>query len=488
MAARLTDACPPDDIDQLLYLKNAQGLYRGFKTGFISQNLTKMEGYLMTCTRCKGIIRDASSCEGETVCKLCNTNQLNPKRVQKVRNSVAELKIKCPLLRDCGWSGKLLEGEKHLKECGSFLITCPLGCRNVIKRCEMNDHLTAYCLQREVNCEYCDLSITFKNLTEHLLTCPAHPIVCKCRRSTRRDEVEEHIDKDCELTEVECPYAKYSCKIGKIPRKDLLAHKKEFYIEHQDMIERENCLLAHKLEKCNFLTVQRHELMEGKMGKEIDQSMRKHELMKKNMKTKNDQLVRNHTLLEGKMETKHNQLIQKHNFWEGKMETKHNQLIKELCLLKEKYAQLRKENYQMVQEIRFRKRLIGTTIDLDLNSNFVISTEFGNGLYTFICEILTSSSLDTRRISLIRLPTCTYSDKNVLCITHCVLCLQGTTEIAPYYLDTKLLKRIETDSQVPIDLISKSIMSLYRQQDGIVKMEIYFDYDYVTYKGFLGIC
>ena len=170
------------------------------------------------------------------------------------------------------------------------------------------------------------------------------------------------------------------------------------------------------------------------------------------------------------------------------METKHIQLIKEHGLLKEKYAQLRKENYLLVQEIRIRKRLIGTTIDLDLNSNCVISTEFGNGQYTFTCEILTSSSLDTSRVSLIRLPTCTYSDKNVLCITHCVLCLQGTTKIAPHYSNTKLLKRIETDAHVPIDLISKSIMSLYRQEDGIVKMEIYFDYDYVTYKGFLGIC
>ena len=273
MASRLTDAYPPDDIDQLLYLKNAQGFYRGFKTGFISQNLSIKEGYLVTCTKCKGIIREASSCEGETVCRVCNTNQFNPKRVLKVKNSVANLNIKCPLLRDCGWSGKLLEGEKHLKECDSFLITCPLGCDDVMKRCEMSNHLKTDCLHREVKCEYCDLAIISNNLKPHLRTCPAHPVVCKCSMYMRRDEVEEHIDRDCGLTEVECSYAKYSCKIGKIPRKDLLAHKKEFYIEHQDMIEQENSLLAHKLEKYNFLTVQRRELMEGKMEKESDQLM-----------------------------------------------------------------------------------------------------------------------------------------------------------------------------------------------------------------------
>ena len=139
--------------------------------------------------RCKGIIRFASSCEGETVCKLCNTNQLNPKRIQKVRKSVASLNIKCPLLRDCGWSGKLLEGEKHLKVCGSFLIRCPLGCDVVMKRYEMNNHLKTDSLNRETRCEFCDLSITYKNLTEHLLTCPAHSVVCECGRTIRRDKV-----------------------------------------------------------------------------------------------------------------------------------------------------------------------------------------------------------------------------------------------------------------------------------------------------------
>ena len=247
MAAKLIATQSPDDIDQVLYLKNAQGLYRGFKTGYISQNLSKMEGYLVTCTRCKGIIRDAISCGGESVCQLCTRNQLSPKKVPKVRNSVANLNIKCPLLKDCGWSGKLLEGEKHLKECGSFLITCPLGCGDVMKRGEMNNHIKIDSLHREVKCEFCDLAINFKNLTEHLAICPAHPIVCECSRELRRVEVEEHIDRDCELTEIECPYTKYSCKIGKILRKDLLTHKKEFYIEHQDMMERENCLLTKQV-------------------------------------------------------------------------------------------------------------------------------------------------------------------------------------------------------------------------------------------------
>ena len=162
MAARLETTLSPDNIDHLLYLKNAKGLYCGFKTRYISQNLSEMESYLVTCTKCKGIVRDAISCEGETVCQLCTKKQSNPKKVQKVRTSVANLKIKCPLLRDCDWNGKLVDAEEHLKECGKFFVTCPLECGDVIKRSEMNNHLKTECLLRETQCEFCDLVIPFK--------------------------------------------------------------------------------------------------------------------------------------------------------------------------------------------------------------------------------------------------------------------------------------------------------------------------------------
>ena len=446
MASRLETIQSPDDIDQLLYLKNAQGLYRGFKAVYISQKLSKREGYLVTCTRCKGIIRDASSCGGETVCQLCARNQLNTKRVQKVRNSVANLNIKCPLLRDCGWSGKLLEGEKHLEECGSFLITCPLRCGDVMKRCEMNNHIKIDSLHRVFTCEFCDLAIHFKNLTGHL----------------RRDEVEKHIDRDCELIEIECPYAKYSCKIGKILRKDLLAHKKEFYIEHQDMIERENCLLTKQVESLishNSKIMQRHDLLEEKMKEENYQLMQKHELIKKTTQTKNDQLVTKHNLLEKKMKAEVDQLVLD-------------------------YVSMATMSQTLLREIGIRKKLIGTTIGLNLRSNAVALPEFGNGQYRFVCEI--SSSNDSRIISLRRLPTATYSDKNVLCITECVIyrfVKEQWIEMDPYYQDRTMSSRIETGVTIFITRLNNNDVSRYQLNGGIVMMEVNFDYDYITYKG-----
>ena len=40
---------------------------------------------------------------------------------------------------------------------------------------------------------------------------------------------------ECELEVITCPYREYGCRAESMLRRDLLAHKKEFYIEHQDM-------------------------------------------------------------------------------------------------------------------------------------------------------------------------------------------------------------------------------------------------------------
>ena len=377
-----------------------------------------------------------------------------------MRKSVASLNIKCPLLRDCGWSGKLLEGEKHLKVCGSFLIRCPLGCDVVMKRYEMNNHLKTDSLNRETRCEFCDLSITYKNLTEHLLTCPAHSVVCECGRIIRRDKVKEHIDKDCELAEVECPYAKYSCKIGKIPRKDLLTHKKELYIEHQDMIERDNCMVTDELK--NYF--QKHDMLEEKYNK---------------LKEQNDELVKKHNLLVEMTETENDELLQKHDLLEGEYDqfkTENTQLVQEHLRMEKNFAKLE-------QEMRIRKKLLGVTVYFNFKSEINQSSEFSNGQYRFVCII--SLCADSVEISLKRLPTTTYSDKKVLSITECMLRLQeNTRERLPYLVSERICLGIATKSTTFIMKLKKNIFSRYQQPDGIVVVELYFNCDCISYKEF----
>ena len=57
-----------------------------------------MESYFLSCSKYLGISRDAILSGGETLCELCKEEDSSSNPVQKVRNSVAVLNIKCPLL------------------------------------------------------------------------------------------------------------------------------------------------------------------------------------------------------------------------------------------------------------------------------------------------------------------------------------------------------------------------------------------------------
>ena len=233
----------PDNTQQILYIKlqteddEGEISYRGYRMDFLSQNLTEMEHHLILCPICKGVMRDACANQGDITCRLCSRDTMDHNSVNRIRELVGKLGIKCPLLRDCGWTGRLDEAEEHLLICESSLIGCPLGCESVIKRCEMNAHTNDECLLRKVECEFCAEVLTFGELEDHSETCPSQPIRCECGNEFQRCKQEVHIENECPLAEVECPYARYSCGIGKMFRRDLLEHKKAFYIEHQDLLQ-----------------------------------------------------------------------------------------------------------------------------------------------------------------------------------------------------------------------------------------------------------
>lgn len=210
--------------------------YRGYKEDYLVKKLSEMEREFIICPTCKGITRDATASEGETTCLLCSKSQQNPNPVNQVRNSVGKLGINCPLLRDCKWIGKLTDAEMHLKECDSYRIWCQLECGTVVKRCKMELHLKNECQLRRVHCEFCGIIIQYKELLAHTEMCFASPIECNCGNKCRRDMMIAHLGKECPLGEVSCPYRNHGCEVGVMARKDLIVHKREFYLEHQDLI------------------------------------------------------------------------------------------------------------------------------------------------------------------------------------------------------------------------------------------------------------
>ncbi|KAI6648044.1 TNF receptor-associated factor 4-like isoform X1 [Oopsacas minuta] len=226
-----------------------------------------MEEGFVVCQICSGIMREASVWEGEITCLVCSESQdLNPVRI--VHNAVNQLEVKCPILRDCTWNGKLSEAENHLDNCNSFKLQC-VDCEVTIIRGEYDNHKVNTCILREIKCEYCFKQGKAKYQEIHNEVCNEYPISCpnNCGEKFPRSKLSQHKSK-CKYEKISCPYTQYGCEAKSMLRRDLLAHKKEFYIEHTDMsltrikiLEGENSHLKKELSEM---------AMEGKIMKQLD--------------------------------------------------------------------------------------------------------------------------------------------------------------------------------------------------------------------------
>ena len=219
MASKQPVDTAPDTMDDLLYVKRSVGgkaKYCGYRKEYLAQNLTELEREMLICKVCEGIMKKASIVKGETTCQVCSQtpNELNA--VNSVENSV---KIKCPLLRDCEWKGKLSEAEKHLKECKHFLVVCS-DCVQVVVRGDMEIHKQNICPMRQIGCEFCKKMGKVKDYPLHLKYCSNYPVTCSngCGEEFRQQLLSDH-NAECPLAEIECPYTKYGCKAKPMKRR-----------------------------------------------------------------------------------------------------------------------------------------------------------------------------------------------------------------------------------------------------------------------------
>ena len=244
-----------DSINEILFMSKGErgniGVF-GYRRDYLNQILNQVEEKTLVCPSCKGVMREACVRNGAITCKSCRPG-VTVERVNRITEIAGNLEIKCPLLRECTWKGKLSQAEGHLKECASFLLRCRLGCGAVVKRCDFIDHVENDCPLREVKCEFCPTTTLVQDMPVHLENCPFQPINCKCGKGTIRSGKSMHIKTECPLAEIECPYEKYSCDIGAIRREDLIAHKEKYYVIHQDMMreyfEKENTDLRMRIDQ-----------------------------------------------------------------------------------------------------------------------------------------------------------------------------------------------------------------------------------------------
>ena len=167
----------------------------------------------------------------------------------------------------CKWTGPTIAILSHLESCQYLPVPCPLGCINPkklhlaspdviqkIQRKLLESHLTNTCPMRLIPCEYCQRKIKASSVNSHLYICEEHPIQCpnKCTfQSTKakifvrsRKVINNHLQTDCPLQQVDCPYSEYGCE-DKVLRKDVQLQVLDS-LKHLQLVE--SCLKKTRVE------------------------------------------------------------------------------------------------------------------------------------------------------------------------------------------------------------------------------------------------
>lgn len=148
---------------------------------------------------------------------------------------ILSLRVKCKMnVRGCDWTGELRHYESHFQECQYEEVICD-DCNEKMQRTFLNKHSTSECRERIVPCAYCDCQFAFWCLEFHEdEECTRFPLECPQQCGVQdipREEVESHVEDDCLMTVVVCPFVEAGCTYQD-KRVNLKAHVEECSEDH----------------------------------------------------------------------------------------------------------------------------------------------------------------------------------------------------------------------------------------------------------------
>ena len=240
MATRTSVPLEPETGTELCRVKLEGGSLGGYRSDILTENLSEREGAIYKCTRCNGIMKDASiSNIGEQLCSFCKReNELVNPHAEFLRNTILSLKCACPLSkRGCEWLGRLESVENHLTTCGHVYESCQLLCGVVTTRDEMGRHVREECSQREEACLHCSGVHKVCEMVEHVKVCGKVFVLCElgCGTRVRRESILFHLESVCSEESVVCPYEKYRCEVVGLKRRELKKHLEENRCLHTEL-------------------------------------------------------------------------------------------------------------------------------------------------------------------------------------------------------------------------------------------------------------
>ncbi|KAL9955369.1 hypothetical protein ACROYT_G036679 [Oculina patagonica] len=135
-------------------------------------------------------------------------SQLYPDNFAKREMLSHEVFCRMKKQHGCPWKGTLGKLEEHLNECPFVEVDCPKGCKQKLKRKDLQQHLEKDCPLRTIPCKYCTEDVPWNTL-----------------------EMKEHLEKECPVVEIRCPFHIVGCTFeGK--RSDVFKHVKEQMPNH----------------------------------------------------------------------------------------------------------------------------------------------------------------------------------------------------------------------------------------------------------------
>ncbi|EGC35424.1 hypothetical protein DICPUDRAFT_18410, partial [Dictyostelium purpureum] len=189
------------------------------------------------------------SLENKKECPQCKIqvksfNKLS--RARQVEKFILKSCVTCPysfrniigvdeeLIKDgdgCNEIIKLEELDNHIENCKFRFVKCEYhekGCNDKIRYNENKIHIS-FCEYQPLNCKHCSNVYLLKKIKQHYLECPSMLIDCKeCKQKIKREEIGNHLDKECQEVNVSCKFSQYGCN-DKIKKRDL-----EFHLDHID--------------------------------------------------------------------------------------------------------------------------------------------------------------------------------------------------------------------------------------------------------------
>ena len=187
---------------------------------------------------------------GNKCCPTCDAIDYTVFPDKRLKRSLNDFRVYCSNKEEgCEWVGELGELDRHLNlqppsekrfvGCLFSEVDCSF-CSHPFQRRYVQTHQSEDCPSRPYTCQHCnEYSADFEDVTtKHWPLCAFFPLSCpnSCGMVLQRRELENHVEKDCLLTPIDCDFSLVGCK-ARLARKDMPSHVSRDLSAHMSLLQ-----------------------------------------------------------------------------------------------------------------------------------------------------------------------------------------------------------------------------------------------------------